>query len=270
MNKTESQDVFKRIVELRQHGGEAVLVTVIRCKGSTPRKQGAKMLVFADGSICGTVGGGIREADIISTAQELLKNGQETKLVSVDFSEGLTGGKGPVCGGNMELFMERIQSKRALVLGGAGHISRSLYLLALQLDYRVIVIDPRPELNSPDRFAEAQRIIRDFERGVGDIEITSNDAVVLVGPNHEADQVMLPSVLESKAGYIGMIGSKRKRKEVYDALVARYGLKMEDLESIYSPIGLDIGSESPEEIAIAIIAEIIKHFKEKQTDGNHK
>ena len=252
-------DIFEVIVKIRNSGGNAVLVTVISCKGSTPRKEGAKMIVFPDGQIIGTVGGGIREADIITAAIELFTSG-ESKIMKVDFTEGLETGKGPVCGGVMEVFMELIGSKRRAVISGAGHIGFYLYRILDMLEYHSIIIDPRPELNNKNRFPNAEIVVKDFKAGLGATELNGKDAVVLVGPGHDADREMLPSVLKSGAGYIGMIGSKRKIKEVYDRIKSEGEFNDNDFDRIYSPIGLDIGSESPSEIAVAIAAEIVKHF----------
>jgi xanthine dehydrogenase accessory factor len=257
-----SKDIYKSIMELRERGGLAVLVTVIRCKGSTPRKQGAKMLVYEDGSIAGTVGGGIREADVIEMACELLKTEEEVKLVTVDFNEGLASETGPVCGGDMELFMEKIHGQRSLIIAGAGHIGLCLYNMAQLLEYNVVIIDPRSNLNSEARFPEANRFVREAGDGLAGLHPGPNDAVVLVGPSHDFDQELLPDVLRSNAGYIGMIGSKRKRAEVYKYMRDEFKFVEDDLKRIHCPVGLEIGSESPAEIAVAIMAEIIKHFKQ--------
>lgn len=258
MNENPYPDIFEELVRVRESGKPAVLVTVVSVKGSTPRIAGAKMLVYADGSISGTVGGGIREADIISEARDLLKSGG-SKMLEVDFTEGLKSGKGPVCGGVMEVFMERIEPKRRVVISGAGHIGYCLHRILTLLDYKMIIIDPRPELNNAQRFPGADNHVHEFEDGLGELELDERDSVVLVGPGHEADWKMLPSVLKSSAGYIGMIGSKRKIKEVFDRLRSE-GFGDDDIKKIYSPIGLEIGSESPAEIALSIAAEIVKHF----------
>lgn len=259
-------DIYREIAALRQRGGNAVLVTVIRVKGSTPRKPGAKMLVFPDGKISGTVGGGIRESDIISMARNLLESSSATALETVDFHEGLTGEAGPVCGGEMQVFMEKIGYHQKLIINGAGHVGHSLYQMAVPLGFQITIIDPRPQFNSEERFPLAKRFLREFSQGLDDIELTAADAVVLVGPGHVNDQEMLPSVLRSQAGYIGMIGSKRKRAEVFKLMTNEHGFGEDDLARIYCPIGLDIGSESPAEIAVSVIAEIVKHFKTKETN----
>lgn len=251
-------DIFQEIVRLRHSGSSAVLVTVIEVRGSTPRREGAKMLVYPDGSISGTVGGGVREGDVITEAKKLFDHGG-AKLFEVDFTEGLVTGKGPVCGGNMKVFMEKLSSQKRAVISGAGHIGWYLHPILKMLEYHTIVIDPRVELNSEERFPGADLLQRDFAEGVGDLNLSSEDVIVIVGPGHEDDYQVLPSVLKSAAGYIGMIGSKRKRKEVYDKLI-KDGFSESDLERIYSPVGLSIGSESPAEIAVSIAAEVVKHF----------
>ena len=251
-------DIFQEIVKIRRSGESAVLVTVIEVHGSTPRREGAKMLVYPDGSISGTVGGGVREADIIVEAKKLFDHGA-ARLFEVDFTEGIKTGKGPVCGGRMKVFMEKLSSLKRAVISGAGHIGWYLHPILKMLEFHTLVIDPRGELNSEDRFPGAEILLRQFEEGVEDLKLGRDDAVIVVGPSHEDDFQVLPSILKSQVGYIGMIGSKRKKKEVFDKLL-KSGFSEKDLERIYSPVGLSIGSESPAEIAVSIAAEIVKHF----------
>lgn len=253
-------DIFEELVRLRNSGGRAVLVTVVSVKGSTPRQAGARMIVYSDGRICGTVGGGVREGDIIRAARDLFTSGAP-RLLEVDFTEGLRTGSGPVCGGIMQVFMEPVEPRRRAVISGAGHIGYYLHRILSLLDYRVSVIDPRPELNSADRFPGATLLLRDFAAGIDDLDLGPLDAVILVGPGHDADRALLPSALRSGAGYIGMIGSRRKIKEVYERLGKEAGIDLQTFERVRAPIGLEIGSESPAEIAVAIAAEIIKLAK---------
>ena len=210
-------DIFQEVVKIRRSGESAIQVTVIEVHGSTPRREGAKMLVYPDGSISGTVGGGIREADIIVEARKLFDHGA-AKLFEVDFTEGLTTGKGPVCGGRMKVFMEKLSGQKRAIISGAGHIGWYLHPIMKMLEFQTVVIDPREELNSEDRFPGAEILRRRFEQGVDDLKLRPEDAVIIIGPGHEEDFQILPSVLKSEAGYIGMIGSKRKRKDVYDKL----------------------------------------------------
>jgi xanthine dehydrogenase accessory factor len=255
-------DIYDELALVRKTGGSIVLVTVVSAKGSTPRREGAKMLVYPDGKISGTVGGGIREADIIAEAKTLFHQGG-TRLMEVDFTEGLAGGSGPVCGGVMSVFMELIGTRRRAVIFGAGHIGYFLHRILNMLEFQTVIIDPRPQLNNEERFAGAQILLRDFEIGIDGLELTDQDAVILVGPTHDRDTAALPSALRSSVGYLGMIGSRRKIKEVFNK-VRSQGFSDDDFKRVHSPIGLDIHSESPAEIAVSIAAEIIQHFNSQK------
>ena len=253
------RDIYQELDHLKKMNKQAVLATVIEAKGSTPRKVGAKMLVYPDGTISGTIGGGVREADVINAAMKLFEN-KTSDTIEVDFTEGLKDGTGPVCGGSMTVFLDYIANSRTAFLCGAGHISYYLYPILKMLEYDCIIIDPRSELNNTSRFPDASCLLRDFDEEIKDLQFSTDDAVVLVGPGHVEDTQMLSKVLKTDAGYIGMIGSKRKIKQVYDILLGE-GYNKNDLQRVHAPIGLDIGSESPQEIALAIAAEIVKYSK---------
>jgi xanthine dehydrogenase accessory factor len=223
------------------------------------------MLLLQDGSIIGTVGGGIREGEIIEEAKKLLLAG-DSRLMSVDFTSGLKSGSGPLCGGDMQVFLEKVTADPLAVICGAGHVGLALDPLLNSLGYQVAVLDPRQEFNTAERFPEAKLLLEEIDVGFGKLELGADDAVIIVSPGHEEDQAALCQALATKAGYIGMIGSSRKRKEVYKRIlqVGEFGEK--DLQRVQSPIGLDIGAESPAEIAVAIAAEVIAHFKNRKME----
>jgi xanthine dehydrogenase accessory factor len=252
-------DLFEEMVRLRRAGHSLVMATVVSVEGSAPRHVGARMLVLRDGSIRGTIGGGVREAEVIAEAMRLFKKG-ESRLLGLDFREGLRGGEGPLCGGRMEVFMERIDPPRLIVIAGAGHIAYFLHRFLSLLELRTLVFDERPEFAAADRFPGAELHVESFETGLRSLSFSANDGIVIVTPDHKYDQVVLRQALDTDAGYIGMIASKRKVKTVFDNLRSE-GVGEDRLAGVHSPIGLDIGAETPAEIALAIAAEIVAVFK---------
>jgi xanthine dehydrogenase accessory factor len=231
------------------------MATVVRAAGSTPRAAGARMLLLADGSILGTVGGGVREADVLAAARDVMRTGG-SRLLAVDFSEGLAGGEGPACGGSMEVFMERIDPARRAVIAGAGHVGHALARILALLEYRVVVVDPREEWANAERFPGATLVHMPFPAGIASLDLAPADAVVLVTPGHQHDREALRCALATPAGYVGMIGSRTKVATVFQALRDE-GVSDEQLARVHAPIGLAIGAETPAEIAIAIAAEMV-------------
>jgi xanthine dehydrogenase accessory factor len=255
VSATPYPEVFEEVARRRARGERVVLATVVRVQGSTPREAGARMLLLADGSIRGTVGGGAREADVVAAAREVLARGG-SRLLAIDFQEGLRGGEGPVCGGTMEVYMERIDPARQVVIAGAGHVAYFLHRAMALLEYRTVVVDPRPEWASEERFPGATLVHAPFPEGVAGAAVGAADAVVLVTPGHQHDRETLRRALATEAAYIGMIGSRTKVATVFKALRGE-GVGEEALARVHAPVGLDIGAESPAEIAIAIAAEIV-------------
>jgi xanthine dehydrogenase accessory factor len=201
------------------------------------------------------VGGGAREADVVAAALTVLAKGG-SRLLAIDFHEGLRGGEGPVCGGTMEVFMERIDPARQVVIAGAGHVAYFLHRALALLEFRTVVVDPRPEWASEERFPGATLVHAPFPEGVAGIAVGAADAVVLVTPGHQHDRETLRVALTFPAAYIGMIGSRTKVATVFAAL-RESGVSEEQLARVHAPVGLDIGAETPAEIAVAIAAEIV-------------
>jgi len=252
-------DVFDEIVRRRRGGQVVVLCTVVEVRGSTPRAPGARMLVLADGSIRGTIGGGAKEAEIIELARRLLRDGGSS-VVSLDCSAGLTGGDGPVCGGTMEVFMERLEPPRRVVIAGAGHIGYFLHRFLTVLEFHTIILDDRPDFACVERFPGATLRVQPFEEALADLALAGPDGVVIVTPGHVHDEQVLRVALATEAGYIGMIGSRKKVATVL-ARLERDGFAPDQLGRVHAPVGLDIGAETPAEIALAIAAEIVSLSK---------
>lgn len=217
------------------------------------------MLVLADGSIRGTVGGGVRESEIVVAARELHERGG-SRLLAVDFEEGLAGGPAPVCGGHMDVFLETIDAMHRVIIAGAGHIGYFLHRFLTLLDVRTIVVDPRAEFASGERFPGAERRVVGFEEALDGLALTAADGVVIVTKGHAHDECVLRQALATAAGFIGMIGSRRKVATVFERLRSR-GFSDEQLARVRAPVGLDIGAETPAEIALAITAQIVATFR---------
>jgi len=252
-------DLFEEIVRRRRAGERTVLATVVALKGSTPRDVGARMLVLEDGTIRGTVGGGVRESEVLAAARSLFADGGFA-LTSIDFNEGLAGGDGPVCGGTMEVFMERIDPPRRIVIAGAGHVGFFVHRFLRLLDVHTVIVDPRPDQATAERFPDATVVVRPFDGGLEGLRLGPGDGVVIVTPGHAHDEVVLRQALASTAGYVGMIGSRRKVATVFGRL-REAGFGDADLTRVHAPIGLEIGAETPAEIALAICAQIVADYR---------
>jgi xanthine dehydrogenase accessory factor len=248
-------EIYQKLVETLSRGGEAALVTVISSHNSTPRRAGAKMLVQSNGSISGTIGGGRIEAEAIKIALNVIKTGKTEKhqfCLSPDKELGM------VCGGEMEIYVEPVKPDPVMYIFGAGHISLSLSQISTLLDFKIVVIDDRPDFANKERFPEADTVlVEDFANIFAKIGVDNNSYLIIVTRNHEHDQEVLEQAIKTPAKYIGMIGSKTKIKTLFNNLVDK-GVDRKVLDRVYSPIGLEIYAETPEEIAISIIAEIIK------------
>ena len=248
-------DVFEGALKTLKAGESVALATIVRSHGSTPRAVGAKMLVFPDGRILGSIGGGAMEKQVIDEAKEAIKSGLP-KMVQFKLKEVELGHLG-VCGGENDIFIDVIAGKKQLVIVGAGHLGRQISKLGAFLGMDVVVFDDRPEYANEERFPDAREIIvGDVREELQKFPIHSWSHVVIATRGHEQDGVALETVIRSQARYLGMIGSRTKKAKIYSELLQK-GIEQELLDRVHSPIGLQIGSETPEEIAIAIMGEII-------------
>lgn len=248
--------IWKAVADLEQNNEAGVLCTIIRSRGSTPRHAGSKMLVKSDGSITGSVGGGELENRTIAAALDLLPNGTPGWL-EYSLSEPAEGDPG-VCGGQVEIYMEPIIPKPTLVVVGAGHVGQAVSHLAHWLGFRVVVSDDRMEFCNPETIPEAEEFyLLPLEKLPQEFEITPWTYIVMTTRSVDVDVPGLPGLLDSPAVYIGVIGSRR-RWETTRAQLESAGVSAELIERVRSPMGLDIHAETPEEIAVSIMAEIIQ------------
>jgi len=249
-------EIYQELANLISKGERAVLATVISSRGSAPRKAGAKMLIKKDGTFIGSVGGGGVEHQLRQKAIEVMNSG-EPQIVHLDLS-GREKEAAMICGGQMDIFLEPILSQETLYLFGAGHISQSTAAMGKMLGFRIIVIDPRPEYNNIDRFPDADSLIaEEYDSAFTKLSVDKDSYIVIYTTGHILDEQCLRFAVGTEAKYIGMIGSKKKVKEVKERLLQK-GVSQLQLDRVHAPIGIEIGAETPQEIAMSILTEIIK------------
>ena len=252
-------EIFSRLTQLLREGRGAVLCTLIEKKGSGPRDEGAKMLVEADGRSLGTIGGGEMERKLVKEALEALR---QRRGRSVTFTLGLEPRKGAVavdskCGGEVKIFLDVVGPDPRLIVVGSGYIARPLAELASKTGFEVIVVDDA-ETATRERFPLAKEILAGpFEEELERLEVKPSDFVSIVHGETSRELAALRSVLRKKPSYIGLLGSRKKAAEHKRQLIAE-GFARESVEAIRAPIGLDISAETPEEIAVSIVAELVK------------
>jgi len=248
--------IYKAIAEAVRRREAVALATIVQTRGSTPRQVGTKMLIRPDGASVGTVGGGALEAAIIEAAQEALGEGK-SRLVHYGLRADKHEQDLGVCGGDLDVFIDVIAPQRTLLLIGAGHVAVPLAELAPLLGFRTVVFDDRAEYANRDRFPQAEEIlVEDFAAGLSALDITPSTWIVIASRSHESDAAALRAVVESPAAYIGLLGSRRKVSLIFKAL-REAGVGEEQLTRVYAPVGLDLGAETPEEIALSIMAEML-------------
>jgi xanthine dehydrogenase accessory factor len=247
--------IFNALAELEQTNGAGALCTIVRSVGSTPRHVGSKMLVYPDGHIVGTVGGGEMESRVIAEALDAIRDGKPRNL-EYSMADPERGDPG-VCGGQLEVFVDPIQPKPTLVVAGAGHVGRAVAHLAHWLGFRVVVTDDRPEFCTSEAVPEGDAYYPvPLAELPGQFDINPWTYIVMTTRGVDIDVKGLPGLLDSPAAYIGVIGSQRRWKMSRDQILER-GVPAEKIDRVHSPIGLDLHAETPEEIAVSIIAEII-------------
>ena len=248
-----SSKLYQEIANLIKTQGSAALCVIVQARGSTPRGTGSKMLVYADGRTSGTIGGGEMEHRVIQTAHEALADG-EPRLVSYAMADPERGDPG-VCGGQLEVYVEPILPQPTVIVIGAGHVGREVARLAAWLGYEVIISDDRQEYLTDDLAAFGQTHHGPMQELPGLFTIHSQTYIVLTTRNVEVDVVGLPALLASKAAFIGVIGSRRRWKTTQEKLLDQE-VDMDTISRVYSPVGLELNAETPEEIAVSILAQI--------------
>jgi len=249
-------DIYEEIVKLRQQGRRGAVATIVNVRGSIPSFETAKMLVRDDGSIAGTIGGGCVEAEVWQAAREVMES-EKPRTLTFNLNQDPKYDTGLVCGGTLDVFIEPVLPPASLFIFGGGHVSLNLYEVARRAGFDVTVIDDREAYANRERFPQAREVIAgDFEKAMTRLTPAESSYIVIVTRGHRDDMRVLRWAVQTQARYIGMIGSKRKTITIFRELV-KEGIAEHLFERVHAPIGLDIGAITPEEIAVAITAELI-------------
>ncbi len=265
MNDTE---FFAEVARAQAERRACALATVVASKGSVPRGPGAKMLIYADGATSGTVGGGKFESLVIAEAVAAIREGNP-QLRHYLLREGEPQSFGAICGGEVDVFIEPLTSGEAVWIIGGGHCSQAIALLAAQCGMYVGVVEDRADQLGVERFPSAARLVTDVAAPefIAGREWGRREALVIVNRHAGLDKLALAAALRRGVpGYVGMMGSRRKVARVFDELAAE-GFGREALAGVHAPIGLNIGAESPAEIAVSIVAEILRFTRGKSGNG---
>jgi xanthine dehydrogenase accessory factor len=248
------ESFFGAVAEAQVRGRRAAVATVVRVAGSAPRSLGAKMLVGPTGRIAGTVGGGALEATVIRAARASIRSG-EPQLIELSLWARDPANVG-VCGGDVAVFIDPVLPPPRLHIVGAGHVGYHLARLAARMDFRIQIVDERAEFATRERFPEAESLLSGpARRVVSRMEVGEDSYVALMTVGYKTDTVWLRHLLPKPWAYLGMIGSRAKVKRVLETL-REEGAPAARLKRVHAPIGLEIGAETPAEIAVSVLAEI--------------
>ncbi len=254
--RTVTEEVLTAAAEALKRGEPAALVTVVRSQGSTPQRAGAKMLVFADGRTVGTIGGGCYENEAVGKARLAIADGKPS-LLHFELNDDFAQENGLICGGRMDVHVDPLLPDPHLYIIGAGHVGHELARMAGPAGFRLHVVDDREKFANRERFPDATSVIvDDIPTWLARTTLPSSAYVVVVTRGHRHDLDALRALAPRPLRYLGLIGSRAKVKRIYDVLVEE-GVQIEQLEHVHAPIGLDIGAVTPQEIAVAIVAELI-------------
>jgi xanthine dehydrogenase accessory factor len=250
------REVLEAALRAEEQGEPAALVTVVSTRGSTPQKAGARMLVHADGRLVGTIGGGCLEAEMTRRARQAIED-RRVQLASYDLTPDEAGEDGLVCGGTMQVFIEPVEGTPVLCLFGAGHVAQPLARMASACGFRVEVADDRAKFANAERFPEADLlVVDDFPAAAGRMTLGPNTFAVVVTRGHKGDAEALEALLQHDLRFVGLLGSRAKTVHIFAAL-AETGVSNERLAAVHAPLGLEIGAQTPDEIAVSILAEMV-------------
>jgi xanthine dehydrogenase accessory factor len=249
------EKIYLRIGELLKLQQQAAVATIVNATDGTPRKIGTKMLVQADGSITGTVGGGLFEKQIIEESLKVIKSGEPVYL-NKDLSKA-PGGIGAVCGGQISIFIEPIIKKSKMYIFGAGHVGKAIAEMAQYMDFSLNIADSRTEWANTGNYPMECVLWTDDEfKTAEEIPTDKNTIIIILTRSWKMDEGILKRILRKEHQYIGVIGSGKKILTHHENL-EKEGFTEEDYSKVYAPIGLPIGAYSPHEIAVSILGEII-------------
>jgi xanthine dehydrogenase accessory factor len=249
-------DLYDEIVRLRKLGQKCAIATIVQVNGSIPSFESAKILVREDGSFMGTVGGGCVEAEVWNAAREVIET-EKPRHLSFSLGQDAAYDEGLICGGQLNIFVEPvIPQPRAFIFGG-GHVSKGISKIATLAGFSTSIIDNREAFANAERFPEAEATYaEEYEDVFPKLPVNYSSYIIIVTRGHRDDMRVLRWAVNTPARYIAMIGSKRKTISVVHEL-EKEGIPREAFEKVFAPMGLEIGAEMPEEIAISVVAEMI-------------
>ena len=251
-----NEAVFQAVNDTLKRGESAALVTIIRTEGSTPQRVGAKMLVFADGRIVGTIGGGCYENDAFWKARQSLET-RKPLVARYELADDIAEESGLICGGQMDVYIEPIEAAPHLYLIGAGHVSYHLAQAAEPVGFKVHVLDDREKFANTERFPDAHEVVVDsIPNWLENATFPANAYVVILTRGHCHDLDALRALAQRDLRYLGLIGSRAKVARLFEAL-GEESVPLNSLRKVHAPVGLDIGAITPQEIAVSILAELV-------------
>ncbi|MBZ5635669.1 MAG: XdhC/CoxI family protein [Acidobacteriia bacterium] len=258
-------DLYDEIVRLRKLGQKCAVATIVQVNGSIPSFESAKILVREDGSFLGTVGGGCVEAEVWNAAREVIET-EKPRHLSFSLGQDAAYDEGLICGGQLNIFVEPvIPQPRAFIFGG-GHVSKGISKIATLAGFSTSIIDNREAFANTERFPEAEATYaEEYEDVFAKLPVNSSSYIIIVTRGHRDDMRVLRWAVNTPAKYIAMIGSKRKTISVVHEL-EKEGIPREAFDKVFAPMGLEIGAEMPEEIAISVVAEMIAVRRAPDTD----
>ena len=262
-----NQSIYQAISEVEKNNETAALCTVVKSEGSTPRHVGSKMLVYSDGKFIGTVGGGDLEHRVMDEAWMAMSEGK-SRILSYSMVDPSRGDPG-VCGGTVEVYVEPILPPAMILVIGAGHVGKAVVHLAKWLGFRVAVSDDRAEFCTPETTPGADAYYPvEMGKLPEHLKINRQTYIIITSRGSSVDALGLPGLLEANPAYIGVIGSKRRWLTTVKALKEK-GVPEDKINQVHSPMGLELNAETPEEIAVSILAEVLM-LKDKGTGRQMK
>jgi xanthine dehydrogenase accessory factor len=258
-------DVYDEIVRLRGLGQKCAVATIVQVNGSIPSYESAKMLVREDGSMLGTIGGGCVEAEVWNAAREVIET-EKPRHLTFSLGQDAAYDNGLICGGQLNIFVEPVTPQPRAYIFGGGHVSKNISKIAALAGFSTVVVDDREAFANAERFPEADATYAEpYEEVFSKLPVTSSSYLIIVTRGHRDDMRVLRWAVTTEARYIAMIGSKRKTISVVHEL-EKEGFAREMFSRVFAPMGLEIGAETPEEIAISVVAEMIALRRAPESD----
>lgn len=255
-------EILRTLTEKVDLGKKVALITLIRRSGTSPSVPGMIMAVLEDETF-GTIGGGALEYQAVLKARECLKKGEG----SVEYFENTkcTDGREKV-GSSAEVYIKIFKPRNKLLIVGCGHVGTNIYNVAKTQKFRIVLFDDREQMCNEERFPDAEIVFGNVPENLKNYDIDRDTYIVVSRHSHDADEEALETVLGRNAGYIGMLGSRKKIQKISSNLVEK-GISEEEIKKVYAPIGIDVGTNSPDELAVGVIAQIlmVKNESEKSS-----